>query len=123
MSTDALARFLSGLTRDTELWEAVCALAAEHGYELGTQPQELSEDELDSISGGATVKTIMTSLTGGGLPDGMSNPTASPVPIPYPNIGTGTGGSVTIDGTGSTDGSVSSSSGDEAGTSKDLVIP
>ena len=121
MSDDALTRFFVGLSRDDDLWEAFRALAAEHGYEVGGRPRELGDDELESISGGATVKTSMASLTGGGLPDGLSNPgSTSPTPIPFPNVAGGTSdGGVSVDSSGSG----TSSSGDGSGTSKNLVTP
>lgn len=109
--------FLKLVSETPELARDLRELARRYGFEF---TDELSDDDLDAISGGATVKVIMSSLTGGGLPDGMSGPPAgSPVPTPYPNVsGAEGGGNVKVDpsGTGvSSSGTVTTSSGDEPG--------
>lgn len=109
---------LIGLAATTpELARKLEALAAEYDLELALGPDALTDEELDALAGGGTVKVTMASLTGGGLPDGISNPVSSPspTPTPYPNVsGTGTGDVKTrfIDGGGD----VEVSQGDEPGS-------
>jgi hypothetical protein len=98
---------LIGLALTTpELARELEALAARYDLEITVDPEALTEDELEAVAGGGSVKVTMASLTGGGMPDGMVNPaSSSPVPTPYPNVGPGTGDSnVTTDGDGESSG-------------------
>lgn len=111
--------FVRLATEKPELAKEFVELAARYGFEFS---DEVSDDELATVSGGASVKTIMQSLTGGGLPDGMSDPTgstpsAASVPTPYPNTGTDQsgGGVVSTDGASTLTGRLKSSTGDVAG--------
>jgi len=75
--------FLKLAAEKPELAKDLVALAQKYGFEFS---DEVSDEELDGVTGGATVKVIMQSLTGGGLPDGMGGPPGSGgTPTPYPN--------------------------------------
>jgi len=114
--------FLKLVAEKPDLTKDLVALAAKYDFEFS---DEVSDEELDAVAGGGTVKTVMMSLTGGGMPDGMVDPTgglptSSPpgVPTPYPNVaGDGSTGGDPINTGGVTlpTGKVSSSSGDQAG--------
>jgi len=113
--------FLKLATEKPELASELVNLARKYDFEFS---DEVSDEELDGVAGGGTVKVIMSSLTGGGLPDGLTNPTESStppsggiVPTPYPNTGGSEGGGdkVIITKPGSLPGSGSSSSGDIPG--------
>ena len=69
--------FLKLATEKPELASELVNLARKYDFEFS---DEVSDEELDGVAGGGTVKVIMSSLTGGGLPDGLTNPTESSTP-------------------------------------------
>lgn len=81
--------FLKLATEKPQLASELVELAGKYDFEFS---DEVSDEELDGVAGGAAVKVIMESLTGGGMPDGMSDPGSSTpsapvVPSPLPNTG------------------------------------
>jgi hypothetical protein len=98
--------FLKLATEKPQLAKELVELAEKYDFQFD---DEVSDDQLEGVSGGASVKVIMSSLTGGGLPDGLGNPlgstpSSSPGPIPYPNTGGSQSDGVGFDGSGTSDG-------------------
>jgi len=90
--------FLQLAADEPTLAKELVELASKFDFEF---TDEVSDNELDGVSGGGVVKTVMSSLTGGGFPDGMTNPMSTPssssgvVPIPYPDTSSPDGGEKT----------------------------
>jgi hypothetical protein len=111
--------FLKLAAEKPELAQELVDLAAKHDF---TFTDEVSDEDLEKVAGGAVSKIVMDSLTGGGLPDGLTDPTTTTpssgsgvVPSPYPNIpGDGSqGGNVEVNPVDMPSGGVSK--GDVAG--------
>ena len=85
MSEERLKAFLEKVKADTSLQdklkaakspEDVVAIAKEHGYDFGTEHiSELSEEELESVSGGTLTPPYPTNS-----PQGCYAPPVPPVP-------------------------------------------
>ena len=100
MSKKMLTAFLEKMARDEALRREFAQFAAAHGFELG----ELTDEDLENVAGG----------TSGGL-NTCSTPTSDgPVAIPYPGVKITTTSS-------SSDTEASPSSGDESGTTGDVL--
>jgi hypothetical protein len=95
--------FLKLASEKPELASELVKLARRYDFEFN---DEVSDADLERVWGGVGAKVVMQSLTGGGLPDGLSGPPGSSgvgVPIPYPNV-SGDSSSGAANATGSGDG-------------------
>jgi hypothetical protein len=90
--------FLKLAAEKPELAQELVDLAAKYEFEFS---DEVSDEELDSVAGGATAVfanalSVVHKSGGASLssfPDVCATPAApSPIPIPYPNIGGGDSG-------------------------------
>lgn len=112
-----ILEFLKLATEKPQLAKELVELAGKYDFQFS---DEVSDEDLDAVSGGGTVKVIMSSLTGGGMPDGMTDPMGSTpstpvVPTPYPDVAGSPDGGVVYGSDGGT------GSGDDPGTAKGVV--
>jgi len=110
--------FLKLATEKPQLAQELVSLAGKYDFQF---VDEMSDEELDDVAGGGTVKVIMSSLTGGGLPDGLTDPMgsssspATPIPYPVTDGSHNPSGTVSTDGSGGLPSNMKPSSGDEPG--------
>ncbi len=87
MSKEAVTAFFKQVAEDESLQSRLIEFAAECGFQFTAD--ELSEADLDNVSGGLTSAIFNTKLGGQsalGFPDVCSTPSSDgAIPTPYPN--------------------------------------